>query len=323
LSVLIVAKKEFADQISSKRFLALAGIILLITVYTVYQGVQGFYNAYASGMHKPFVSIFGISSSLGFMTFGAFLGLLMGFDLITKEKEEGSLKTLLSHPVYRDSVINGKAIGAFAALGVAIFLVLTISVGILLLYGIYPTLSDVGDVVKFGALTLVYTFTFFAISLFASTIARNSGTALIIAFGFLILFMAVLPILGEIASQFIVGPPPRPPSVPPPAVPVPPPGGEGTQVRIQEGVPAEDEEVKKLWEEYERQSREYWEKKRAISDTFSILSPSNNYLALLSSLGARTFFETKDTTKNLMGFIALPVIFFIMSYIKFLRMDIA
>lgn len=322
MSVLIVAKKEFADQISSKRFLALVGIILLITVYTVYQGVQGFYSAYAAGMEKPFVSIFGISSSLGFMTFGAFLGLLMGFDLITKEKEEGSLKTLLSHPVFRDSVINGKAIGAFAALGVAIFLILATSVGILLLYGVYPSVSDVVDVVRFGALTLAYIFTFFAISLFASTISRNSGTALIVAFGFLILFMAVLPILGEIAAQFIVGPPPKPPSVPPPGVPVPPHSEEGVSVRIEEKMPAENEEVKKLWEEYQRQSREYWEKKRAVSDTFSILSPTTNYLALLSSLGTRPIFETRDTTKNLVGFIALPVIFFILSYVKFLRMDI-
>ena len=317
-----MARKEFADQISSRRFLALSGIILLITVYTVYQGVQGFYNAHAAGMEKPFVSIFGISSSFGFMTFGAFLGLLMGFDLVTREKEEGSLKTLLSHPVYRDSIINGKAVGAFAALGVAIFLILAISVGILLLYGIYPSLSDVADVIKFGALTLAYTFTFFAISLFASTVARNSGTALIIAFGFLILFMVVLPIFGEIAAQFIVGPPPRPPSVPPPMA-VPPDGkGAPVPVRIGEGK-AENQEAKKLWEEYERQSKEYWEKKRAVSDTFSILSPSNNYLALLSSLGARTFFEARDTTRNLVSFIALPIIFFIMSYIKFLRMDIA
>lgn len=73
------------------------------------------------------------------MTFGAFLGLLMGFELVTREKEEGSLKTLLSHPVYRDSIINGKAMGAFAALSVAIFLILGISVGILMLQGIYPT----------------------------------------------------------------------------------------------------------------------------------------------------------------------------------------
>ena len=329
MSVLIVAKKEFTDQISSRRFLALTGIILLITVYTIYQGVQGLYNAYAAGMERPYISIFRMASSLGFMTFGTFLGLLMGFDLVTKEKEEGSLKTLLSHPVYRDSVINGKAIGAFAALSVAIFLILMISVGILLLYGIYPTLSDVVDLVKFGALTLAYTFTFFAISLFASTITRNSGTALIISFGFLILFMAVLPTLGEITAQFIVGPPPRPPSVPPPGGAPLPTGGGLTDVKvvnikkINEGTsPAKNEEIKKLWEEYERKSREYSEKRRTISDIFSILSPSNNYLALLSSLGARTFFEAKDTTKNLISFIALPVIFFIMSYIKFLRMDI-
>jgi ABC-2 type transport system permease protein len=42
---------------------------------------------------------------------GMVLGIAMGFDQITKEKESGSLKSVLSAPVYRDSLINGKALG--------------------------------------------------------------------------------------------------------------------------------------------------------------------------------------------------------------------
>jgi ABC-type Na+ efflux pump permease subunit len=47
---------------------------------------------------------------------GAILAIAMGFDLITREKESHSLKSLLSHPVFRDEIINGKALGGILVL---------------------------------------------------------------------------------------------------------------------------------------------------------------------------------------------------------------
>jgi len=52
--------------------------------------------------------------------FGGMLAIATGFDVVPKEKETRSLKTLLSHPVYRDEVINGKALAGVAALGIAL-----------------------------------------------------------------------------------------------------------------------------------------------------------------------------------------------------------
>src|SRR5271157_163514 len=40
-----------------------------------------------------------------FSLIGMALAVAVGFDLISKEKEDGSLKSLLSHPIFRDSVI--------------------------------------------------------------------------------------------------------------------------------------------------------------------------------------------------------------------------
>ncbi len=49
---------------------------------------------------------------------GMILSGAIGFDLISKEKEDGSLKTVLSSPIYRDALINGKAAGAIATLAI-------------------------------------------------------------------------------------------------------------------------------------------------------------------------------------------------------------
>ncbi|GEM_PF-4930676 len=45
---------------------------------------------------------------------GVVLGIAMGVDLVTREKESKSLKSLLAYPVFRDEMINGKAPGASA-----------------------------------------------------------------------------------------------------------------------------------------------------------------------------------------------------------------
>jgi len=163
-------KKEFADQITSKRFIAIFVIMLLFTAYSIHQGADAFMRDYRvfvqSGESKPsIIQIFGFLGSFGILTFGAILGLLMGFDLITKEKEFGSLKTLLSHPVFRDQIINGKALGAFLALCLVVVVTRIASLGVLIMKGFVPSFDDLISIAKFGLITLAYLFTFFSIAL--------------------------------------------------------------------------------------------------------------------------------------------------------------
>ncbi|MEM4156431.1 MAG: ABC transporter permease subunit, partial [Archaeoglobaceae archaeon] len=64
----------------------------------------------------PAIGFFG--GSVAFV--GGIFGIALGFDLITREKESGTLRTLLTHPVFRDEIIIGKAIAAFFAICIAV-----------------------------------------------------------------------------------------------------------------------------------------------------------------------------------------------------------
>ncbi|MDD4484349.1 MAG: ABC transporter permease subunit, partial [Methanoregula sp.] len=123
--LLTVAHKEFFDHIQSRKFVLIFSIFLIIAIIGMIGGIAQYQKdlrtytdqrstASSSPLagymdERPSVmTVFGtVATYLVFL--GAILGIAMGFDLITKEKESKSLKILLSHPVYRDEVINGKA----------------------------------------------------------------------------------------------------------------------------------------------------------------------------------------------------------------------
>ena len=67
--------------------------------------------------------VFSTFNSKYFIMIAMVLSITVGFDLITREREEGSLRSLLSHPVYRDSVINGKFLAVVGVLVTAIGMV--------------------------------------------------------------------------------------------------------------------------------------------------------------------------------------------------------
>ncbi len=327
MGLLIVAKKEFADQITSRRFIAVLAVMLIFSAISFYQGAEKFvreYRMFESGsiggdVPKPsIIQIFGFFGSAGILTFGGILGMLMGFDLITREKESGSLKTLLSHPVFRDQIINGKALGAFAALCIVVALTLIMALGILTMKGFIPSFDDLIAILKFGLITLAYLFTFFSIALFTSTTARNSSSSLLIAFAIFLILTIAMPMLSTFVVDAVVGGPPEvsPPDISHPT-PSPPQSGENVGT-------TQEWQYKQRMQEYEQKMNEYYERKRAVQEFFFVLSPSTNYLSLVSSLSERSFmpFGVKDPVKNVVGFVVLPLIFFAASYIRFLRMEI-
>jgi|Deesub1362B_J571_1020462.scaffolds.fasta_scaffold00391_2 ABC-2 type transport system permease protein len=313
MSLIVVAKKEFVDQIRSKRFIAILAVMLLFSIFSFYQGVNEFmkdYQSFVSGkVQRPSITkIFRTFGDMGVTTFGSILGLFMGFDLISREKETGSLKTLLSHPVYRDQIINGKAIGGFAALFLVVALTLTIALGTLTMRGFVPSFEDLIIIGKFGAVTVVFLFIFFSIGLFTSAIMKDSGTSLLAAFGIFITIMAVIPIFSSVIADAILGSPPDPTVFTL--------SGDSEEVSNKTMV----EERKKFIKEVE----EYWKKRRTIIDSFKILSPANNYVEIVSSLdlSKTSPVRGKDVTKNFVSFIIPPLAFFTLSYVSFLRLEI-
>jgi len=255
----IVAEKEFRDHLASKRFLAIFAILMLLSFYGVYSGMDAYnkkleqYKNPALVMEQPFMkeaveslqkqiqdaeargdppeSIQGLRDQLNaltnppmpsvlevfnsmviFFTFlGMILGAAMGFDQISKERDEGTLKFLVSSPIYRDAIINGKAIGAIATLAVALAAAFLLAIAIVMVRGVVPGLDDMLRIAAFFVAALLYCTVFFAIAMMTSTLTKSTSMSVICTVGLvvlLIVFSIVALIVSGFIAQAIVGPAP-------------------------------------------------------------------------------------------------------------------
>jgi len=256
---LIVAEKEFRDHLASKRFLVIFAILLLLSFYGVYTGMDAYnqkldqYKNPALVMDQPYMkatidslqeqiraaeargdppeSIQGLRDQLNYYTnppmpsvldvfnsmvtfftyLGMILGAAMGFDQISREKDEGSLKFLAISPLYRDAIINGKTIGAIATLAATLAAAFLLAIAIVMLRGVVPGLDDVLRIGAFYLASLLYCSVFFAIAMMMSTVTKSTSMAVISTVGIVVLLI-VFSILAFIVSSYIasaiIGPPP-------------------------------------------------------------------------------------------------------------------
>lgn len=397
---LIVAGKELRDHLTSKRFLAIFAILMLISVYSMVTGMgnyntnlesyktsqqqnqqQPWYQEQVAGLQKqiqdavdrgaaqdeidslqyqldmlvnpPMPSPLFVFTDFSryFTLIGMVLAIAIGFDLITREKEEGSLKSLLSHPVYRDAIINGKAIGAFALFAIVLAATLLITVAIMLFYGVVPKGEDLLRIGTFFALALLYCLVFFALSLMTSTIAKNSSMSVMYVLGIVVGLMMISMFSYQIVS-FVMGPPPdfggpilyesagpvpvddmkrvANSSAPPgdiPVVDVPALGGYPTTPPVDNGY------------------QQYWERQQMITNAINSISPQTNFgdtiaMAVLSDSGvvvpvfkssiayggygkqSTVWDSLASVWMNILVLIIEIVIGFAVSYVMFLRADI-
>ena len=128
--------------------------------------------------------------------------LALGFDAINGERNSGTLNRLLSQPIYRDSVINGKFLAGAATIFIMVLAMggMVSAIGLLAI-GIPPSIEEVGRILVFLLFTGVYICFWLALSLLFSVICRHAATsalAVIACWLFFTIFMSLL--AGIIAS---------------------------------------------------------------------------------------------------------------------------
>ncbi|MGB2728903.1 MAG: ABC transporter permease [Halobacteriota archaeon] len=321
-----VARKEFIDHLTSRKFILILALFLIISAVAMHQGVGDYNNRLESYKEqisqveegeqsympeKPSILLIFQRMSYLMAIFGAVLGITMGFDLITREKESRSLKSLLSHPVYRDEIINGKAVGGILALTFAMGIALIILFAMLLILSIVPNMDEFWRIVLFGAVTIVFLPTYLSIALMASTVSKESGRALMYALIITFVISLGVPLVGGIISECVVEEPPQLPE---------------NQYR-------DDKEAR---QRYNEEIKVCWEKRGAIEDAINTFSPFFNYcevssVVLYGSTGEiwhryGSVTVSKDVLekiwKNVFAFLIFPIVFFAIAYVKFMRMDI-
>jgi ABC-2 type transport system permease protein len=198
-----ICRKELADHLGSKRYILLFALILVLSTLSAYQGVNYMRNASSSS----FIAIFsgaqyGFSFTYLMVYFGPIIGLALGFDAINKERTSGSLSTLLSQPIYRDSVINGKFLGGTLALSLLAISTVGIMCGVAVpLLGFVPTLDDVSRIVLFTLLTILYLAFWLGLGLLFSTVTKKTSTSILLSVATWIFCSIVITVVAMLVAN--------------------------------------------------------------------------------------------------------------------------
>jgi ABC-2 type transport system permease protein len=214
---MVVARKEFTDHLLSIRFIVLVlvlGVAAFVPLYFAASRI-GSVASSVSGAPAVFLALFFITSdpasSAGVTVPGVYdflrlfaplLGIAFAFDAVNGERSEGTLPRLLSQPIHRDDVINGKFAAGLAVIGIVIVGVLLFvgGVGIFRL-GIVPAPTEILRLFVWIVVTLVYVSLWLAFGMMLSILVRSAATSALIGFG----SWFVLTFFGGFLLSFIAG----------------------------------------------------------------------------------------------------------------------
>jgi len=213
---MVVGSKEFADHLLSARFFVLLAILGLaggIPIFLATEQMRTVASQIPAGFPGLFlqlfligptdVSIFNIDVTVqSFITLSApLLGLAFAFDAINGERAQGTLPRLLSQPIHRDDVINGKFAAGLAMIAFVMAMVIGVisAFGILRL-GIAPSASDFLRLLVWYLVTMVYVGLWLAFGLLLSILFRRASTSALVGFG----SWLVIAIFGQFLVRFLL-----------------------------------------------------------------------------------------------------------------------
>ncbi|NJE08791.1 ABC transporter permease [Thermococcus sp. M39] len=321
-----MAFKEFYVAVRSKRFIGIlvfylffiflmnyalkdeiiasAGQIRVFSVDTIFGGQGQIAQTPVS------LSIFMNLETL--TVFGALIGVALGADSINKEIEEGTIKVLLSHPIYRDQFINGKFLGNALALMLIIFIGYVFSIAYFLTIGVPIDGPSMVRALLAAVFTLIYMLTFLSLGIMLSSLLKKPETSMLIAIVLAIFLTLVYPMMAEAVAGKIAG---EQPYCPPPRIETSS-SGEPVPIYTDYTCPAFEEWQNKL---------NMW-KKRLKS-----LSPASHYsqLVIASFAGdefANDYFPIGESLSlafnNLAILIVQLLLPFSIAYVKFMTSDL-
>lgn len=200
----VIAEREFADSIRSRRFIVVVGIFILVFMLNLST------LSFASQVTKLSLGELFIEMLMSnLVLIASLLGIALGYTAVSGEREKGTLLLILSRPVTRDQVLNGKALGALAVTGLSLFSSYLVLLGIGMAG--FNLVIDADKVVR-GFLALVfvilYSLVFYMASMFFSVISRRSSRSMVLALVFWLTFVIILPIIASIAGMALAGPMP-------------------------------------------------------------------------------------------------------------------
>ncbi|MBW1982980.1 MAG: ABC transporter permease subunit [Deltaproteobacteria bacterium] len=187
--LLAVYRKELADQFSSYRFMILFALIAMVSLITTYMAGISLRES-LEGTVKPkfvFLMLFNTTGALFSLVqfvafFGPLIGLVMGFDAINRERAQGTLIKIISQPIYRDAVINGKFLAGVTTITIMLAaIVLTITGFGLTLLGIVPGVEELARLLIYLIISICYISFWLGVAILFSIVFKSVATSALAA----------------------------------------------------------------------------------------------------------------------------------------------
>lgn len=207
--LLPVFLKELTDQFGSRRFMLITLIIVITGLFSSYTASGALGEEQFLSEEYLFLNLFtsaggGLPSFLFFISFfGPLLGIILGFDAINGERTRGTLSLILSQPVYRDVIINGKFLASIATVAIMIASIMVMIAGISIAkLGVVPNGQEVMRALLFFMACVLYVAFWTSLAILFSIVFEKSSTSALMSIA-LWIFLAffVYMIAGVIADE--------------------------------------------------------------------------------------------------------------------------
>ncbi|MET3506552.1 ABC transporter permease [Halalkalibacter oceani] len=208
----VIVQKEVGDHIRSWRFVILLVILFLTCFASLYTALSAIRDAAAeidSNQSFLFLNLFTLTDQNGslppFITFisflGPILGIGLGFDAISAERNKGTLSRIVSQPIPRDYLINAKFVATLLIVTFFIFSLgfLVIGLGILSI-GLPPTWDEFARMVTFLFLSVIYIGFWLNLAILFSVRFKQTATSALASIGLWLFFSLFYSMLVNLVS---------------------------------------------------------------------------------------------------------------------------
>ncbi|HHD92051.1 MAG TPA: hypothetical protein ENL06_00265 [Candidatus Portnoybacteria bacterium] len=213
--IIIIAKKEFKDILRSKIFIYVLLLLFALTLISLvvselvfkdqvlqYNNSLEILKSIGKTPTTKAPQLYPLNLLRGSVDYieiiGAILGIFLGYISIFKEKSSKAIKLILARPIKKSEIIYGKLLGNF-------IFVLILMIGVATLIAVtLPLVAGASlhfiDFIKLGIfviLSALYVLIFFTLSFLLSLQQKIIVNALIISFAVWLIFVLILPQIGD------------------------------------------------------------------------------------------------------------------------------
>ncbi|MFQ6122261.1 MAG: ABC transporter permease [Dehalococcoidales bacterium] len=205
-----IVRKELADYFTSIRFVILFILVLFASAAGLVAASQGIRGA---NLPEGFVFL-GLFTTPGnvipsLVTLVALLvpiiGIALGFDAINSERAGGTLSRILSQPIFRDSVINGKFLAGIVTLSIMVGTMLLLVSGYgLSMIGVPPTAEEVIRLFLYLFLTIIFGAFWMGLAILFSILLRRVAASLLFSLALWLFFSIFILLIAPAIANALV-----------------------------------------------------------------------------------------------------------------------